>query len=300
MLQQLLGAIVIAGLAGCSEIAETPRKNDTLTSAFDTSVVVSTESVDSDDPYDIVYSNIIFLNALLEEHFSHHQLSPDALRSYYVDYYLAQVNNGGLSQFVYNSRWEDNTVRYVREGLRAMGAVKHLDLFERNAAIVDRILTESLQTFLGSEYFGENKERDVLDANNDEFYELSKREDLIRLNAGWLRSLPSLVVKTPDEMKAEVERRSAGLPDREERSKAALLSEPRYMKLIRVLCVQAGQELSRVTAGDPTHSHNGRPTLAWHFITDEGHHYMVDADGKAMMFRGGSHEQIAEIEAPEE
>jgi hypothetical protein len=260
--------------------------------------VVSDTSLKSSDPYDVVGSNIDFLNAQLAEYLRHDELSPDGLRSYYVDYYLAEVNNGGFSQFVYNSRWDRDTIRFVREGLQAMGAKQHLELFNQSAAIIDRIGPDGMDKFLASEYFGENKERDILNTFDSRFFELSKREDLVVLNSKWLKSLPNLIVMTEAEMKAEVERRAAALPDRQERAADALAKEPRFKKLIRSLCRKAGQELSHVTAGDPTHKHNGKTVLAWHFITDKGHHYMVDVDGKAVMFNGDSHKRIAEIDAP--
>ena len=265
---------------------------------MDSSVIVSNQSVASADPSDIVYSNIEFVNALFGEHLRADEIAPDALRSYYVDYYLAQVNNGGFSQFVYNSHWSPLMNAFIREGLLAMKAVGHLALFNNSAALVDRLGADGLQTLLESDYFGDNPERDSLDDNNDRFNELSDTEDLIALNAAWLRSLPGLKVKTADEIKAEIARRAAALPDRAERVRAALENEPRYLKLIRALIAKAGHELSRVTAGDPTHQHNGQRVLAWHFLTDKGHHYMVDADGKAVMFNGTTKEAVTEIEAP--
>ena len=264
---------------------------------MDQSVIVSDQSFASADPFDIVCSNIELVNALFGEHLRADEIAPDALRSYYVDYYLAQVNNGGFGQFVYNSHWSPLMNGFIREGLAAIKAVGHLALFNESAALVERMGPDRLQTFLASEYFGTNAERDSLDANNDRFQALSETEDLIALNAAWLRSLPGLKVKTADDIKAEVARRGAALPDREERVRAALESEPRYMKLIRTLCGTAGHELSHVTAGDPTHEHNGKRVLAWHFITDKGHHYMVDADGKAVMFDGTTKEMVTEIEA---
>jgi uncharacterized protein DUF4375 len=265
---------------------------------LDPSVIVSDQSVASADPYDIVYSNIELVNALFGEHLRADEIAPDALRSYYVDYYLAQINNGGFSQFVYNSHWSPLMNAFIREGLLAMKAVRHLALFNESAALVDRLGADRLQTFFKSEYFGTNAERDALDANNDRFYKLSETEDLIALNADWLRSLPGLKVKTVDEIAAEVARRTAALPDREERVRAALENEPRYLKLIRALIAKAGHELSRVTAGDPNHQHNGERVVAWHFLTDKGHHYMVDADGKAVMFNGTTKEMVTEVEAP--
>jgi hypothetical protein len=216
-----------AFVVGCSNASPPVEKSPMPTLTVDQSVVVSKKSVESDDPYDIVYSNITFLNALLEERFTHEELSQNALRSYYVDYYLAQVNNGGFSQFVYNSGWEPATIRFVREGLKSMGAAKHLELFNESASILDRIGPDGMEKFFESEYFGENKERDILNAFDDKFYDLSEQEDLIKLNSEWLRNLPELVVKTTEEMKAEVERRAAALPDREERAARALANEPR-------------------------------------------------------------------------
>ena len=145
---------------------------------IDQSVVVSKSSLESDDPYDVVYSNITFLNALQSEHFAPTELSADAMRSYYVDYYLAQVNNGGFSQFVYNSGWEQETIRCVREGLLAMGANQHYELFNQSATILDRLGPDGLEKFFESEYFGENEERDILNEFDDKFYDLLNAKTL--------------------------------------------------------------------------------------------------------------------------
>lgn len=262
-----------------------------------TDVVVSDSSLKSEDPYDVILSNIDFINGQLQAHLRHDELSPDALRSYYVDYYLAQVNNGGFSQFVYNSRFEPDTIRCIREGLQAMRAVRHLELFNESAGIIERIGPDGLEKFFASEYFGDNTERDALNQFDNRFFALSKNEDLIVLNSKWLKSLPNLVAMTKAEMQAEVERRSSSLPDLQQRVANALANEPRYKKIIRALCREAGHTLSRVTAGDPTHKHNGISVLAWHFITDKGHHYMIDVGGKAMMFNGDSHAQLVAIDA---
>lgn len=263
-------------------------------------VVVSRDAFGSDEPYDLIESSIGFVNALMARYLRRAELSPDALRSYYVDYYLAQVNNGGFSQFVYNSGWDPQVVADVRDGLAAMGARGHRALFDRGAALVDGLGHEGLQAFFASEYFGDNAARDGLDAVSDAFYDLSDREDLVRLNGTWLRGLPHLVVLSAEEMQAEVERRGAALPDRAAREAEALAGEPRYAKLIRALCAATGQALERITAGDPTFAHAGRQTVAWHFLTDRGHFYMADLGDRALMFDGGSDRLVHEIPAPEE
>jgi hypothetical protein len=96
----------------------------------------------------------------------------------------------------------------------------------------------------------------------------------------------------------EVAARGAALTDREARRAAARAAEPRYVKLIRALCDRAGQKLDHITAGTPE-DHLGERTMAWHFLTDRGHFYMVEADGKAFMHDGKSREVVATIDATE-
>jgi hypothetical protein len=263
----------------------------------DDSIVVSRDSIESKDAYDVIWSNVDFLNALFAAYIGEAEVSRDALMSYYVDYYLAQVNNGGFSQFVYNSRWDPEVVGRVRKGLGAMNAKRNLALFEEGAALVSSLGEAKLKTFLASEYFGDNRLRDQLAAIDDRFFDLQKDEDLIRLNSAWLKRHPKLVVVSKSELTKEVAKRAAAVPDRAVREKRALDAEPQFTKLIRLLCAKTGQTLERITAGDPTHKYQGKEVLAWHFITDKGHHYMVEADGKAMMFDGTSHAKLAEIDA---
>src|SRR5690349_10993125 len=138
------------------------------------SIIVSKEAFASDDPYDIIQSNIEFLNAQFEEHLEHDEVSVNALRSYYVDYFLAQFLNGGFSQFIYNSRWGD-CIDYVTSGFAAMGAVKHLELFEDAARqLSERPGIEGLKKFFESDYFGDNEERDILNEFNEGFSSLSE------------------------------------------------------------------------------------------------------------------------------
>ena len=60
-------------------------------------VVLSRESLESADARATIALNIDFANALFEELLEPEEVSHDALLSYYVDYYLAEVNNGGFA-----------------------------------------------------------------------------------------------------------------------------------------------------------------------------------------------------------
>jgi hypothetical protein len=258
------------------------------------SIVVTADSFASGDAQELVQSNIDFVNLLFRSLLRSAEISHDAFVSYYIDYYLAQVNNGGFAQFVFNSRWDPRVVALIREGLRAIGAVGHAALFERGAADV-AALGERLDTFRSSELFGDNPERDELDGISDAFYGLERSESLMELNAQWIRARPDLVVVDDDGYAAQVMHRSSRITDLEARRAEALEAQPEYMKLIRRLCAEAGHTLSHVTAGDQNHVYQGTTTMAWHFITNHGHHFMVRTDDKAIMFDGKTEHKVAEL-----
>ncbi|QIL82133.1 DMP19 family protein [Diaphorobacter sp. HDW4A] len=259
-------------------------------------ILVSKEALNSEDSYDLVESNIDSVNELLERLVEYEEMSPEALKSYYVDYYLAQVKNGGFAQFIYNIGCDGEIIELVQQGLADMQAVRHAALLDKSLAIIDRLSEEELDRFLDSEYFGENTERDALNECNGEFYDLNEHEDLVDFNSRWLRQHPQLQAVAAAGLEAVFDEISEKIPDLEERAAEALENQPRYVKVIDELCDASGQELERITAGDPTHQHEGKDVLAWHFLTDAGHFYMVDLGDKALMFEADTHKLEAEAD----
>lgn len=164
-------------------------------------IIVSDKSVKSIDPYDIIDSNISFINLLREEGFDG-ELCPDAQISYYVDYYHSQVKNGGFSKFVYNSGWNEELNTLIRDGLQKMHAKEHLAYFNQQAIIVDTYDELELAKFLDGDYFGKNPTRAAF--NNDNFLKIT--ENLIELNARWLKELPNLSILSIDDMYVEAEK----------------------------------------------------------------------------------------------
>lgn len=263
-------------------------------------VVVSSEAADSGDPYDVIYSNVAFLNALFANHVYVEEVPPDALRSYYVDDYIAQMNTGGFAQYVYTSAWREDEITLVRDGLQKMGAVQNLEVFEKGAKLVEELGEKGLEEYLDSDFWAENPAREKLNSINDAFFTASAKEDAVLLNSAWLRKLPNLEIKSNEGMNQEVARRVALLPDLEKRRASALENEPYDVKLIRALAKKAGHELQEVIEVDPYHQHEGKQIVAWHFVTDKGQHYMLEVAGKALMFELEGDKKIAEIDAPKE
>jgi len=175
-------------------------------------VIVSVKAVDSNEPYDIIESNSHFVLALLHEGVLLEDITACAVRSHFVDLYRGQVENGGFSQFVYNTGWDDEIVTLIREGLAAMGAMQNLNLFNKAAALVDALPTGQLQTFLEQGFFDDassNVARDHLNACDEQMFETFESEDLIGLNSKWLRQHPDLVALTREGAVAEIKRRAA-------------------------------------------------------------------------------------------
>ena len=256
-------------------------------------VVVSRESFDHPEPGAVVQSNIDVVNALSRALFRPDEISRDAWRSYYVDYYLSELRNGGFSQFVYNSEWDERVIALVVEGLACIGANRHLALFKQVESLVASSGAQ-VTAFLSSDYFGPNAERDRFDAITEQFYEINEVEDLLGRNARWLKSLSNLQVLTRADLQAAIEQRATALPDRAEREARARANEPAWLQTIRALCAACGQRLVRLNAGK-AQTFEGRQVFAHHFVTDKGRHYMVELEGKALLFSGKRHVRVAEI-----
>jgi hypothetical protein len=135
------------------------------------------------------------------------------MAAYHADFYLAQVNNGGHSQFIHNSGANLRVIMSdVRAGLTGMKAAAHLSIFERMAAWVAENTDEaSKQTgFQG----GRAQPIDEVDTL---FYQAEKTAPMIQLSARWIASWPELKA-VEDADYAEAIRLSAMMnPLREER-----------------------------------------------------------------------------------
>ncbi len=162
-------------------------------------IVVSTESMADDDVHEIIQSNIDFMNRLLGADIEPEHVSQDGLVSYYVDYFMAQVRNGGFAQFVWNSGWNPNVIALIKAGLERMGVERHVAMFEKMAALVPTEHSE-LEEFCNKDLFGPNEERDRLNVFNKDFYALKEHEPLAEANAAWIRTRPGLVVIPGDQM----------------------------------------------------------------------------------------------------
>jgi hypothetical protein len=293
----------------------------TTLSAHSYPTVLTAESLKGGNE-DVVDANVNVVNAMFEELLDADEISPAALRSYYVDFYLTQALAGGFAQYVFTVPEREEVDPYVREGLAAMGADAHLDLFNRTVAAFGALTDTDVDTYLdggsgwsaaGDAAGDDTAEDEPGDGVSDavrrieeldgEFESLLETEDIAALNAAWLRDQPDLLVLSDDDLDAHIAGRVARLSDLAERQAAAaeeaLLDAPEFEQIIRELCDIAGHTLERITMGDPNYEHNGETTLAWHFTTEQGEFLMLEDDDEAFMLNPRTQEILAAVEFEE-
>lgn len=267
-------------------------------------VVLTLESTDARDE-EVVDANVAVVNAMYRELLGPGEIASNALRSYFVDFYLTQALAGGFAQYVFTAADRDEVDNYVREGFAGMGAHAHLALFERAAEAFDALSEEESEIYLDGEWDAamDGDLPEAVQAMEDldtAFEALLEKEDITALNAAWLREQEGLLLLQGEELTAHIARRLEQVPDLEQRlaeaEQAALETAPEFELIIRELCDTAGYTLRNITMGDPNYEHNGETVLAWKFSTDHGEFLMIEDDAEAFMINFETKEIVAAVE----
>lgn len=163
---------------------------------------------------DVVGDNVSVINQMFRSGLTAGSMAPNALRSYFVDFYLTQALDGGFAQYVFMSPEREVLDRQIREGLFAMGAAAHLELFNRCTGLYDLLTETELLDYAedGGDLAAHRADgavaMNVLDA---EFEDLFEREDVTGLNAAWIKAQPGLLVLTEAELVDHIADRVAWL-----------------------------------------------------------------------------------------
>jgi hypothetical protein len=164
-------------------------------------IIISETAMNSENLQDVIHSNISVINLMREEGVNDDLIHEDALMSYYLDYYFSQYTAGNFAQFVHSSSWNKELNELIEEGLALIGAEKHLEFFQQQSKKVKLMSSVKLNKFLNGKLEGVNPTRDSL--NNDTFFEIE--ENLVTLNANFLKSHPDFEVLSVDDMFAALE-----------------------------------------------------------------------------------------------
>ncbi len=268
--------------------------------------VLPRECINGSDA-DVVDANVDVVNTMYAELLDIEEIATTALRSYYVDFYLTQSLGGGFAQYVFTAPEREEIDAFIRAGLEGMGAAAHLDLFDRSTAAFDSLSEEEAAAYLdgdadldGDTDGGVPAAVRLMEELDGEFDTLLETEDIIALNAAWLRSQADLLILDEEELDHHIAERVSRIPNLAERQAEAaeddLLDAPEFEVIIRELCDVAGHTLVKITMGDPNYEHDGQTSLAWHFTTDQGEFLMLDGEDEAVMIHPDTKEILAAVE----
>ena len=174
-------------------------------------VVLTSSSIGGSDE-EVVEANAAIIDAMRKAMLPLEDMSPVAVRSCLVDFYLSQALEGGFAQYAVMAGGRIATDPLVREGMAGMGAAAHLDLFNRAAEAYGVLTAGTEASYLGGGTDDTGAvARAVLRVRelDGEFEELLEHENITALNARWLRGQPDLLVLDDEEVGPYIQRLAA-------------------------------------------------------------------------------------------
>ena len=154
-------------------------------------IIVPQSAYDSEKDYSLPGAVVDFVNhAIGTAQFRREEIPLPAMQAFHVDYYIAQVNNGGHSQYVGNSGWHQYQIDDIRAGLAAIGIEDAIELYEDLCAFADSH-PEEFRAGMDARGFGEFPE--FFDKADTLFF-AGLNDRLMKGNSDWIRSLDCLLV----------------------------------------------------------------------------------------------------------
>lgn len=219
-------------------------------------IIISRESFHSQNKYDVVFSNTQYITKLFQNNIQEDKISEDALKSYYVDYYLSHILHNGFTSFIENFSNKSKILYYIHAGLKALKTQKHLELFEK--------------------VFYQEKTKE-LDVYNNIFKEIQQSENLLHINHQWLMNHPQLIIMNRDYIDKKIQ-------EHIEEYKY----DKRHTQIIKQFCKIIDEEFIAVTAGDINNIYN----RAWHFKTIKNHYYIIEKNNIVTMYNSFTKEEV--------
>ncbi|WP_316015043.1 DUF4375 domain-containing protein [Roseobacter sp. HKCCA0434] len=269
-------------------------------------VPVAAEAVATIDtaPHDLIGSMIDSLNALRDQAlYRFEELPPQTVQAYYSDYWLAQVLNGGHSQFLHNSGRAPEIFEAVDGGLAAMGASEHRAIFAR---MRDWAATHPDEAAAQTGFSGGRaSELDELDSR---FYDLENLTPLAPILARWLAATDALRPVPRADIPQAIAAAARANPAAEHRAMARRIGQVRYM-LTDPHYAGFGIAATRVPGwsalialgGGSYREIEGRQQLAFHVETTSGPCFgVLDAQGARLYARHQPDNPVIDMQDPDD
>lgn len=145
-----------------------------------------------------------------EAHYRREELPQSALQTYHVDYYIAQVNNGGHGQFLHNSGWPAQAITDIAAGLDAIGHPEAAAIF---ADLVKFSSSEPARFATAGEKGGFGEKDPFVASLDDRFFgEGGPSRTLHASMTTWLKSLPEIEAVPHEDYASRLRMLKAGNP----------------------------------------------------------------------------------------
>jgi len=245
---------------------------------------------------------IDYVNQLVNGLYEYEEINSQAIESYFVDYYLAQVKNGGHRQFFSNSGFNPSINQMVLNGLSNMGAYLHEENFSNGLNILNSIPEDSREEVLYTLYEEsiDPSFQSVLssfDAIDTQFY---LNESLSDLNHDYISRFEDLEIVPDNVFSEKIKILLDDVPNYENRQQIQrqleIENEPFYSKVATALCEHYKHELISINALDHGQGlvsdnevikNEKMGNYYCYFTTSKGLHYYIynDGDKTASLFK---------------
>lgn len=261
-------------------------------------IYLSETAIGSSDGYAVVGQVIQVVNFLCFKHgYMMDEIPAEYAMVYSTDFYYQQVLNGGHGQFTHNAAGHENTWRFARAGLAAMGADAYLACFDELCAILarDPARAEAIRNGAG---FGTIDP--AIAALDTRFFELHRAAPLTGIMTPWLVARPEVEVLPAEAFARRLDELAAdpALVARREAQQAAALAErmkDASFRLGHALARKAGRSFQHWSHTLKDVELGGRtwPEVLVH-VSEEAIGYVVGAgDGVYELYDARSRERIA-------
>lgn len=265
-----------------------------------TEIIVPQSAYEAEETYALPGAVVDYVNHLLHAAFYERGEVPvEALWSYNVDYYLAQVNNGGHGQFVSNSGWMAAMREDITAGLAAMRATDAAEIF----AELQRFALEEPARFAQAAEGGGFGEADPVIAGLDDRFFAGPSATIAAANGAWLRSLPHLRVVADGEHRATLDALTDANPAAAARraERDVLVREAQERNpLVQTFVYLLGKAKPPLVyqgwnAGFPRESPDGTIVHLFGINSDQGTVYALLSPGGATLLRTMAGEAIVTV-----
>ena len=251
---------------------------------YSNEIVVTTSSFSSSNMLEIIYSNSSFLEQLFKKQIKKSEVSPDALKSYYVHFYQEQVTHLGFLNFMYKYSNEKEVIHNIEYALHGMKCFQHLEHFNKVMHIIKRVKgMHNIEKVL--EIKTTSEEGNIFDFFDKRFIQINQNENLTTYNYKWLMNHADLQLIASEGIENKVLEIQLDIMARYK------MENPKHVQIIKALCKKVNMKYKCITAGDPNNIYNS----SWYFITESGHYYMVEKNREAKMFSSKTKSKIATI-----